>query len=176
MLLVVHSGAGMLLPAIRQALGRPIAGYIFVDAGIPYDGKSRLDLFDREGAEQFRSSAVDGLLPTWTDADLADVIPDTRIRSRFIAELRPLPIAVYEEPLPVFDRWPDAPCGYVAFLPEEGQYVYRDALSHAEQHSWPCAKIKGMHFHMLVDPAGVADALVEVAGRMGVFQTRGAGV
>ena len=33
MILAGHSGAGPLLPAIRQATGRAIAGYLFVDAG-----------------------------------------------------------------------------------------------------------------------------------------------
>jgi hypothetical protein len=33
LILAGHSGAGPLLPAIRQATGRAIAGYLFVDAG-----------------------------------------------------------------------------------------------------------------------------------------------
>src|SRR5207248_4809386 len=39
---VGHSGAGQLLPAIRQVLRRPAAAYVFVDAGLPEDGRSRL--------------------------------------------------------------------------------------------------------------------------------------
>ncbi len=35
LILVAHSGAGALLPAIRQALGRPVMAYLFVDAGVP---------------------------------------------------------------------------------------------------------------------------------------------
>lgn len=38
LMLVGHSGAGPLLPAIRQLLPQPIAGYIFVDAGLPLAG------------------------------------------------------------------------------------------------------------------------------------------
>src|SRR6478672_5599041 len=57
--LVGHSGAGALLPAIRQALGRPVAGYIFVDADPPQDGRSRLARFgDPAGAAAFRDAAV----------------------------------------------------------------------------------------------------------------------
>lgn len=43
-ILVAHSGGGMLLPAVRQVTGRPVAAYIFVDAMIPEDMKSRLAL------------------------------------------------------------------------------------------------------------------------------------
>src|SRR5690348_11665632 len=42
LILVGHSGAGPLLPAIYQATRHPTAKYIFVDAGLPHGGKSRL--------------------------------------------------------------------------------------------------------------------------------------
>ncbi|MCC6189186.1 MAG: alpha/beta hydrolase, partial [Anaerolineales bacterium] len=35
LVLAAHSGAGALLPAIRRALGQAVAGYVFVDAGLP---------------------------------------------------------------------------------------------------------------------------------------------
>ena len=168
--LVAHSGAGMLLPSIREVADRPVSGYIFVDAGIPQDGKSRLDRFDHEAAEQFRRSALNGLLPTWTDADLAEVIPDDQRRARFVADLKPLPLAVYEEPIAVLEGWPDAPCAFVAFI-SAGEYVYDGSLRHAQQQGWPCAKMEGMHFHMLVDPVGVADVLLSVTGLMNLIAT-----
>src|SRR5689334_1875040 len=60
LVIVGHSGGGMLLPAIREISGRAVSRYIFVDAAIPQDGKSRLDLFENsEAAQGFRSAAVD---------------------------------------------------------------------------------------------------------------------
>src|ERR1700751_3091577 len=41
--LVGHSGAGPLLPAIHRAIARPVAAYIFVDASRPHPGQSRFD-------------------------------------------------------------------------------------------------------------------------------------
>lgn len=41
-ILVVHSGAGPLPPAIRRLPGSPVGGDLFVDAGIPDDGRSRI--------------------------------------------------------------------------------------------------------------------------------------
>src|SRR5436190_1656417 len=38
LMLVAHSGAGLLLPAVRQAIGASPAAYIFVDAVVPFDG------------------------------------------------------------------------------------------------------------------------------------------
>jgi pimeloyl-ACP methyl ester carboxylesterase len=162
LILIGHSGAGVLLPAIRQTVKEPVAGYIFVDAGIPVNGKSRLDLFGSpQEAEQFRQSAANGFLPTWNDQDLRDSIFDDELRGRFVAELRPLPVAVYEEPIPVFEGWPDAPCGYLLFSP-----TYEAVAEQAQRAGWAYAQIDAGHFHMLVDPPGVANALTALVEQM----------
>ena len=41
LILVAHSGAGPLLPVLRQSIPHPVRAYVFVDAGIPRDGASR---------------------------------------------------------------------------------------------------------------------------------------
>ncbi len=86
----------------------------------------------------------------------------------FMAELRPLPLAVYEEPLPVFEGWPDAPCGYLRFSP-----AYEVPAERAKREGWECAEFDGGHFHMLNDPSAVADALVRLLGRMGIDVVQG---
>jgi pimeloyl-ACP methyl ester carboxylesterase len=153
--LVGHSGGGMLLPAVREATKRPVVAYLYVDAGIPRNGLSRLDFFEEAEAQEFRAAAKGGLLPTWTEADLANAIPDAEIRRRFVRELVPLPLAVYEEPMPVFEGWPDAPGGFLQFSPTYGQ-----AAEEAREMGWAYRRLEGGHFQMLVDPAAVADALV----------------
>jgi hypothetical protein len=165
-LLVGHSGAGPLLPAVRQAIARPAAGYIFVDAGWPVDGKSRLNLFeDAQAVEQFRQGARDGLLPPWNDEDLREVIPHAAIRRQFAGELRPLPLAVYEEALPVFPGWPDAPCAYLRFGDNP---AYDEAFNRVRQAGGPVQRLAGQHFHMLVNPREVTGALLNLAALMGI--------
>lgn len=161
-ILVGHSGGGMLLPAIRQEMGRAVQGYIFADAGLPQDGRSRFDLFNSpEGIAQFREAAVNGLLIPWTSDDLREVIPNTAIRDLFVADMRPMPLVVYEEPIPVFAGWPDAPCGYLQF-----SRVYNDAAQKARDLGWPQINMEGEHFHMLVVPAQVAETLQILSGTM----------
>jgi hypothetical protein len=164
LILAGHSGAGMLLPAIREALGYPVAGYIFVDANIPREGLSRLDHFPSQDAEHFRHTAIDGFLPIWTEDELLPLLPDDTMRKQFISELRPMPLAVYEEPIPVFSDWPDAPCGYISF---SGTGVYDEAIQTAKQQGWAYAELAGKHFHMLVEPVAVASTLVRLAEDMG---------
>src|SRR6266567_956088 len=43
LVLVGHSGAGSLLPAIAHATNHPVKAYLFVDAGLPHPGQSHLD-------------------------------------------------------------------------------------------------------------------------------------
>ena len=163
-ILVAHSGAGPLLPAIRQKLQLPVAAYIFVDAGWPQDGKSRLDLFgDEEEINAFRNVAQNGLLPVWTDMDLRDEIPDDIVRARFVSEFTPLPLEVYEEPLPVFPGWPDAPCGYIRFGDNP---AYDEAFQTAERLGCETLRLEGSHLYMLVEPEKVSQAILKIAARL----------
>ncbi len=161
LILVGHSGAGPLLPAIRQMINHRVAAYIFVDAGIPIDGASPLDLRALESpemAQQSRQALASGeRFPNWSDKDLAEVIPDAKLRQGMLAELRPRPLAFFDEPIPVFDGWPDAPCGYLLFTPT---YAYEVFAARARREGWAYREIDAGHFHMLVEPTAVADALI----------------
>lgn len=162
LVLVAHSGAGMLLPAIGQALERPVQRYIFVDAGIPEGGKSRMELMGSpEEIENFRRSAKGGYLSPWNEADLRDTIPDEGLRRRFVDELHPLPQSMYEEPIPMFTGWPDAPVSYLRF---GSNPAYDAAFQRAKDEGWQTMQIDGDHFHMLVDPEAVAQALIDLSG------------
>lgn len=160
--LVGHSGAGARLPVAGQALHTE-RRYIFVDSDIPTDGKSMLDRFAPEDAEAFRRRAFEGYIQPWSEDQLAQAIPDPVVRHRFVSELVPVPLMVYEEPIPVPPDWPDAPCGYISFT---GTGAYGKAVSESRSRGWPLLEISGGHFHMLVDPPAVADALVDLIARL----------
>jgi hypothetical protein len=162
--LIAHSGAGPLLPAVREYIGQPVVGYLFVDAMLPENGKSRLDLFgDPDAAAQFRNAAKNGLLPPWNDEDLREAIPDDQVRARFVRNLSPLPLAVYEEPIPVFDGWPDAPSGYLRF---GSNPAYETHSRNAIQEGFAYIRLEGGHFHMLVEPEEVVWTLLELLQQM----------
>jgi len=158
--LVAHSGAGPLLPAIRQALPHTIGGYVFVDAGLPRDGLSRLELMrlqDQSWAAEFQQSLLQGRrFPDWTFDDLRDIVPDADSLRRLMAELQPRTLPFFSEPLPVFDGWPDAPCAYIKL---SAPYT-RDAAQ-ARHAGWPVREVNAGHFHLLVDPVSVADWIVD---------------
>ncbi len=160
--LVGHSGAGPLLPAVAEALGRTVAGYVFVDASIPEDGASRLGLLKRElpdAADQLVELLARGWrFPTWGDEDLSEEIPDKELRRQVLDELAPRARDFWEEPIPVFEGWPEAPCWYLQFSPS-----YEVAAADARRRGWNCRRLEGGHFHMLVEPSTVAEAILAAA-------------
>jgi pimeloyl-ACP methyl ester carboxylesterase len=139
-ILVAHSGAGVLLPAIEAAMGKPAVARIFVDAIFPQD--------------HFRQAAKDGLLPVWTDADLAGAIPDAGLRHALVAELRPLPLAVYEEAIPVASSWNPVPCRYLRLSDS-----YAGDLARARQAGCAIEERPSGHFAVVTDAQPIADLL-----------------
>jgi pimeloyl-ACP methyl ester carboxylesterase len=158
-ILVGHSGAGTLLPVIGKQIRRPVAGYLYVDAGLPLEGASRLaemTVSSPDFANALRAQLERGqLAPIWDDDALRPFIPDDALRHQVIAELQPRPLSFYEEPIPSPDGWTTARSGYLLF-----SLTYASAAARAEELGWPCRSLSGGHFHMLVDPAAVAKELL----------------
>ena len=163
--LVAHSGAGPLLPLIRRSIANPIHAYVFVDAGIPRAGASRLDMMkveDPEWAAQFELELMNGArFPNWSFEDLRDILPDESLRRQMVAELQPRGLEFFSEPIPVFDGWPDAPCIYIQF-----SQAYDQPAALALEKGWIVEQLNGGHFHMLVDPGTVTDRIIDSLDRI----------
>ena len=164
--LVAHSGAGPLLPAIRGSLVNPVSTYVFVDAGIPRHGATRLDLMkseDPEWAAQFQEELErGGRFPNWSFDDLQEVCPDESLRRQMVAEIHPRGYSFFTEPIPVFDGWPDAPCVYIQF-----SAPYERPATQARQAGWPTYKLEAGHFHMIVDARSVTNMILEGVNKLG---------
>jgi hypothetical protein len=165
LVLVGHSGACPLLPAIGTAIDATISAYVLVDGDLPLapgTGGSRLDLL-REASPALADElaallAAGGSFPTWGDDDLREEIPDQRLRARVVAEVRPPPPEFWTEQLPAIPGWPEAPCGYLELSPH-----YAAASTRARDKGWRYRHLRGGHFEMLVRPTDVADAVIELA-------------
>lgn len=158
--MVAHSGAGPLLPAIRQFITNPIKAYVFVDAGIPRNDASRLDLMkseDPEWAKQIQEQLERGVrFPNWSSDDLREIIPDETLRKKMVSEIQPRALDFFTEPIPLFDGWPDAPCVYIQF-----SSPYEKPADLARRSGWQTYKLGAGHFHTLVDPAAVTNTILE---------------
>src|SRR6266496_2713602 len=133
--LVAHSGAGPLLPMIRESIPNPVHAYVFVDAGLPQNNATRLDMMkseDSDWAQEFRTYLEGGgQFPNWSNADLREIVPGDNLRQQLVAELHPRGLDFFKEPIPVFDGWPEAPCVYILFSPP-----YQRAELEARQMGW----------------------------------------
>lgn len=165
-LLAGHSGAGPLLPAMGAALGA-VAAYVFVDAALPTGESGPLAALHPSLRARLESLARDGVLPPWSEwwgpGALDALLPDEEIRERFLSELRPVPLSVFEEPLPAMPAWPEAPCAYLRLSD-----AYRDEEAEAAHRGWVVSRLDGSHLELLLRPPAVADALLALIDRMAV--------
>jgi hypothetical protein len=163
LVLVAHSNAGVFVPVIRRSLAQPAACSIFVDASLPAEhGPTPMA---GEGFLPFLRGLAgpDGTLPRWTDwwdePDVAELFPDPATREAVTAEQPRLPLAYYEEQVPVPGGWEDHRCAYLVFGPP-----YDDQAREAGQRGWEVRSLPGAHLHQVVDPGGVARSLLGLAG------------
>ena len=154
--LVGHGAAGPLLPQIgfaRQAVGRPVSGYVFVDALLPRTMRpaSLMDLItspdDRQADGLTQRIAEDGMFP----------IPDPDVRAALLADLRPRGLDFFTETLPSPIDWPDAPCGFVQLSD-----TFATEARTAAQRGWTVTSVEAHHFWAMSDPDGLARALGDV--------------
>ncbi len=165
LVVAAHSGAGQLLGHIGAELRdrdyRPVA-YLHVDAGVSTGGPSRLEQLRAEApafADELESLFDRGeRFPVWSDELLTALVPDPHRRRTLVAGIRRQPLDYWAEPIPPDPPGDDTPHGVL--LLSEG-YAATEAVARRE--GWPVHDLAtGNHFHLLVGPAAVADALSSV--------------
>lgn len=165
LLLVPHSNAGLYVAALAQA--RPVRGTVFVDAGLPSGQPSTPAA--PPAFRQFLGGLVDseGLLPPWTQwwdaTEVGALFPDPATHAAVEQDQRRLPLSYFDAEVPSPPGWEALPAAYLAF----GD-TYADERSSAQRHGWPVRTLPGEHLHVVMDPEGVADALLGLIGELGV--------
>ena len=171
MVLVVHSGAGSLVPASVQAIGPRARAIVFVDAVLPHPGQRWMDTAPPELRQRLIKLCRDGRLPPWNEwfpADsIASHLPDESLRARFIAELPRLPLTYFEERAPEAREWESIGCGYIQL-----SGAYHDALCEAAARGWPTRTEPLDHLAMVTRPEAIASSLVNLLEAMGVRHER----
>jgi len=161
--LVGHSGAGPLLPGFADALDEPVAGLVFVDAGLPTPGLSWRETVPAELYASLRDRSRDGLLarwPDWFEPDpLPRLVPDTVLRAQIAEEAPEVPLAFLKEARPSVE-W----SGPAAYLQLSSAYD-RDAAE-TKRLGWPVRRLDMHHLAPATDPDAVADALLRLLGRL----------
>src|ERR1022692_287237 len=163
LVLAAHSNAGVFLPVIRRGLEKPVTAAVFVDAAIPA-AHGQTPMAPEDLLLFLRGLAgPDGRLPQWTEwwdeTDVAPMFPDPQAREVISTEQPRLPLAYYQEQVPVPDGWDDFTCGYVQF-----SEAYDAPAAEARRRGWTVRSLPGEHLHQVVDPDATASLLLELAG------------
>jgi hypothetical protein len=156
-LLVGHSGAGGLMPAIDAALAYRAVAMILVDAILPHPGKAWFETAPPYLAGMLRGRARNGQVPPWPvwfpPPLLAGLLPDADVRAAFADEAKAIPAAYLAELAPA-DIAPSTRCAYLQL--SGGYAAEADAVAAT---GWTVTRLSSHHLAMLTDPAGVAAAL-----------------
>jgi pimeloyl-ACP methyl ester carboxylesterase len=160
--LVGHSGGGLLLPVIADAVAPPISGLIFVDSGVPAS-TGETPLVPRAFLDQLHTPDVGGVLPPWSswfgEDAMRDLVPDEALRAALTREMPSLPLSYFEQSVPSPAGWDRIPCAYLLLSD-----AYREAASEASERGWRVEEITGaQHLHIAVAPEAVTDALLRMA-------------
>ncbi len=164
LVLIGHSGAGALLPAVAAACPSVVEAAVLVDAILPHPGASWFDTAPPALREHLRNLATDGWLPPWDQwfppGTLDLLLPDPDPRARFVAELPRLPVAYFEERAPVV---PDQARQHAYLQLSE---AYQDVADEAERRGWPTLREAVDHLAMLTRPESVVSQLGRLIGRL----------
>lgn len=158
-ILVAHSGAGSLVPAIA-ASGR-VSGAIFVDALLPHPGQSWFETVPESLKTRLESLARNGRVPPWhrwwPDGAIRSLFAHEASYARFVAELKEIPLAYLEETAPALaldDKFAGA---YLQLGPGNAAEA-----SIAEGWGWPVKRLALHHLALLTHAEEVADGIADL--------------
>lgn len=155
-ILVAHSGAGALVPALTAALSSPVAATILVDAILPHPGLSWFDTAPPALRQELTLASQGGELPSWDGwwppGALERLVPDFGLRAALLEELAPLPLAYFEEAAP-----PGGLQGPGAYLQLSG--AYEDQAQAARDLGWRARRLQLNHLSPLTAPREVAASI-----------------
>jgi pimeloyl-ACP methyl ester carboxylesterase len=160
--LVGHSGGGLLLPTIAAAVAAPLSRLIFVDSGVPATTGETPLARHPSALDHLRTLAVGGTLPPWSswwgEDAMRDLVPDEALRAALTREMPSLPLSYFEQRVPSPVGWERVPCAYLLLSD-----AYRDAAAEARERGWRVEEITGaQHLHIAVAPEAVIDALIRL--------------
>jgi pimeloyl-ACP methyl ester carboxylesterase len=139
--LIGHSGAGVLLPAIADRLGGRVRAAVLVDAAVPH-ASGATPVVDASFRAHLERLAIGGLLPPWPawwgDEAMVALVPDSELRERVVAECPRLALSDLDQEVPVPSSWAAVPCAYLRFSPS-----YEAQLAEAHARRWPVAELPG---------------------------------
>src|SRR5215213_7847532 len=141
--LVGHSYAGQVVTAVADRRPSAVARRVYLDAFVGSDGEAARDLLPETVEHHWAESAdVDWLTP----------------------KLTPHPWRTYTDPLRLTGAVDDVPAAFVECV--SWMRVFAGQADRARSRGWPVHELATGHEAMVTAPAELADALLDLAGRV----------
>jgi hypothetical protein len=163
-IVVAHSGAGALVPAIAALAEGRLRGAVFVDALLPHPGESWFAGVPPELGARLRGLAKAGKLPPWhawwPKGAMEALLPDRAMGAAFLAEQGELPLAYFEEPAPALPL-------DLAFAYLQLSEAYATDAAGAAELGAPVQRLNLHHLAPMTHPDAVADGIERLVLTLG---------
>jgi pimeloyl-ACP methyl ester carboxylesterase len=165
--LVGTSFGGLVVAGVAERVPERIRTLVFLDAALPHEGKSMLDLLPPERrATVERLAREEGggyLVPASLVLDTG--IADAAERAAYLARMSAHPLPALQQPVRLAGRWRAVPRkAYVlATLQPTHHFVDYHAWA-AREPGWSAHELASNHFPMTTMPHETADLLMALAG------------
>jgi pimeloyl-ACP methyl ester carboxylesterase len=163
--LCAHSYGGMPVTAAADRVPERIASVVYIDALVPRDGQSALDLLpDWFGPEAHATADVRGRVPMPAAVEPPEGWIDERERERYLRRLRPQPLGSFTEPVRLIGAVDGVPKAFVrctSAAPPGDPIAAMAARARTE--GWTYRELVVPHDPQLLDPDGTAQILDELA-------------
>jgi hypothetical protein len=158
--LVGHSGAGPLLPAIMNRMDHQPRRLVFVDATLPpLSGDA--PLVPEEFLDHLRGLAQNGMLPKWSEwfgaGAMEALIPDDERRAAVLADLPELPLSYFDGRVPMPPDWASVDGAYILLSDP-----YRSDAARAASRGWSVRELHGTHLDIVTRSSEIADELLDL--------------
>ncbi len=153
--LLGHSYGGMVITAVASDIGSTINSLFYLDAFLPEDGQSVMDLIDADMRDGMFRSVQDGMVPSLP----AEVLVNEADRPMVDRLCTPHPVLTYCEPIRLSGREWQVPRRM--YMITEGNPIQMPTLEKVRlDPRWRTGTIACMHDVMLDRPAELADLLI----------------
>lgn len=159
-----HSYAGMVVTGVADRAPDRIRRLVYLDAFVPRHDQALHDLLPTEVAQALVESARAGRIPIPVELLPPEGALPEEVRARYIARLRPHPVASQVEPLQLSGAVESLPRGFVRCTGEDPDGdMTAPFAERARAEGWLYRELPTAHDLHVLDPEGTTAILDELA-------------
>lgn len=166
---VVAAGFGAAcprMPLLADALirdGYDVEALVLVNGRFPADGLTPREADPTMTQMLDGMERPDGYLPPWNrwwGSLVESMLPDSQLRETVLAEAKPVPRSLFDQPIPA----PELPGSVgLAYLATGDNYAH--CAQQARDEGWVVNRVDGEHLQVAVDPVLVGCMMMSLAGQ-----------